>query len=109
VTIGAQTCEILDRLGEGNTCPTGAAELKQSFVAKVSGLTAARGLYVYKQDEEPTTNMYICFSPQSEAFKQEAVERCDSAVPLPGDYPTAWACVGPDGATDPDTVFSCLP
>lgn len=110
VVDGDADCTVLNRLGEGTDCPTGAAELKQSFVAKISGLSAERGLYVYKADAEPTTNMYVCFQPQSEAFKQEAVERCDSAVALPGDFPTAFAC--PDdgnGATDPTEVYSCLP
>lgn len=108
---GAPTdCNVLDRLGDGGggDCGNGSDELKQSFVARVGNQEEPRGLYIFKADNQPSTNIYVCFIPQSGAFKEEAAQRCADTDSLPTDYPTTETC-GADVGGETDIDLSCLP
>lgn len=116
--VGNTECTVIDRLGSGDatgtvegstttyssTCRIGANELKPSYIDRVANLGPARGLYVYKRTGDQSSDIYICFSPQSSAFAQAASTRCDGD--LPGDFP-ADAC--DDDATPEGIPMVCLP
>lgn len=108
-------CTILDRLGPGgSTCAIGANEVKPAFISRVGEQGVYRGLYVYKKDETPQTDIYVCFSPQSSAFEEKASQKCDDveATTVPADYPPE-ACsivAKADGTGNPyGTPMICLP
>jgi prepilin-type N-terminal cleavage/methylation domain-containing protein len=117
---GADTsCEVLDRIGtnDGGTCTSGANEVKESYAEKLRNLALnpERALYIYKENGSTASNVYVCFQPQSEAFRTKATERCGatfSGTNLPGDLvpnETAWdALCGECDANGAD-CYSCLP
>lgn len=82
-------CPILERLSTAVVAGcVGTDELKQSYIDRVdedgggSGATAdePRGLYVYYEGGAGD-NAYVCFSPQSAAFRNEASDRCTQGLP----------------------------
>ncbi len=91
---------VLDKLSSG-----GYAELKESFINRISGSTY-NTLYVYNRGQQGDST-YVCFDPASAAFLEEAETRCNINVeeaeqePLPDDFPSDEACG--------ETVYSCLP
>lgn len=60
---------LLDKLSTGGT-----AEIKTSFVTRVSNATY-NALYVYNRGEQGDST-YVCFVPKSGAFAEEASTRC---------------------------------
>lgn len=114
------TCTILERLSNSTTAGcVGTQELKDAFVTRVNdngggstGTVEARGLYVYYEGTSGD-NVYVCFSPQSNAFRNEASIRCDGTNTLPTDLSSATTvCVDPgtDNAAGEDGIdMICLP
>lgn len=91
-------CPILERLSTATAPCVGTQELKESYVNRVlaySDPAAANGgpraQYVYYRGSTGD-NVYVCFSPQSEAFKNEATVRCNQ----PGGLPTDLAAISTD-------------
>lgn len=81
-TPGGEICPILTRLG---TTPstmancTNTEELKDSFISKVSDNNYNK-LYIYNRGL-PGDSTYVCFVPQSNAFRTEADTRCTTGLP----------------------------
>lgn len=112
-------CPVLARLAEGSTTSTdpcnGSLEIKQSFVQRITS-TGYNPLYVYNEGGQGDST-YICFTPQSGAFVQEAETRCgdEAGINLPGDITDsdviAQICGGHSGgpAPDPTNMMICLP
>lgn len=79
----ADPCPIADLLsnGDGLTPPVcvGSQELKSSFITRVTAANA-RGLYIYNRGQQGDST-YVCFVPQSGAFRTEASDRCDAGLP----------------------------
>jgi prepilin-type N-terminal cleavage/methylation domain-containing protein len=102
----ASSCGVLAKLSDGDArdqdCPSfsGTDEVKPAFVNRVGNLGDQWGLYAFKQDGTGSTSLYLCFRPQSGAFRNEARERCEGN--LPTDFP-AQACA------DQDDLYICLP
>lgn len=63
------TTDLLDKLSTGGT-----AELKTSFVTRVSAGTY-NSLYIYNRGEQGDST-YVCFLPKSGSFAEEASTRC---------------------------------
>jgi len=96
----ADTAEepVLDKLSSG-----GYAEVKESFVTRISD-DSYNTLQVYNRGQGGDST-YICFEPASQAFKEEALERCtveDNEIALPDDFPITAACGG-------EIKYNCLP
>ncbi len=96
----------------------GYAEIKESFVTRITD-EGYNFLYVYNEGGQGDST-YVCFKPQSAAFREEAMKRCGisaEATPtpmvfrffefikkawaVPDDFPTEDACG--------ETIYSCLP
>ena len=98
-------CPVLERLSTAVLAGcVGTDELKASYIDRVDedgGTTSIdnepRGLYVYYEGNAGD-NAYVCFSPQSAAFRNEASDRCTAG--LPADLIAAVADVCPPTATD---------
>lgn len=88
---------VLTKLSAGGT-----AEIKVSFVTRITGATY-NFLYKYNRGQQGDST-YVCFLPKSGSFETEAGLRCGAA--LPADFPVA-AC--PAGCAAAKTCFSCLP
>ena len=72
-------CTMLQNLGVGeDPCP-GTDEIKQAFVNRITS-ERANDLTIYFRGETGDS-VYICFNPQSKAFQQEALARCDGGLP----------------------------
>ena len=82
---GTPNCPVLDLLGQGNTTGpcTGTQEIKAAMVERIDGLVNLRGLYIYNRGLETGDSTYICFSPQSNAFRQQAQEQCTTWTTTP--------------------------
>lgn len=113
----ANDCEVLLRLGEGDdtaadSC-TGSLELKRSFTQRITD-AGYNSLYVYNEGTQGDST-YVCFTPQSGAFVQEAETRCQDAAGtgLPADLQAmaGTICGGHslDGTDDPTAMMICLP
>jgi prepilin-type N-terminal cleavage/methylation domain-containing protein len=102
----ATPCYVLDKLANGNAAETcaGNNEVKRSFVDKITK-SDFNHLYVY-YNGDPGSSLYVCFLPQSGAFKEEAAERCvDTAGSgLPADLRDAAGSICAAGAE-----YVCLP
>ncbi len=85
------------------TCQNWSDELKTSYIARILD-TNYRGLYIFKGDITPSDSVYVCFAPQSNAFRVEAAARVDAGN-LPGDYP---AGPGVDSAVSNPSVGAAL-
>lgn len=102
------TCEVLNKLGSGNDTAgvpcTGADELKKSYLDRITN-TQYNDLYVWNRGDTGDST-YVCFEPNSGAFKQEAQERCANfaSTGLPVDFPGTEAC--DDVAEE---YYICLP
>lgn len=86
------------------------SELKDSFITRVT--TAVNPLYIYQRGTNASDSTYVCFSPQSQAFRERAVARCADAAGsgYPGDVAAnarAFICGSAEDA-EPD-AYSCLP
>jgi len=90
--VGAEgMCPVLYRLSDMAGAPSpdcdaevGTQELKVSYVNKVDKTGTYNSLMIYHANNSYDST-YVCFSPQSNAFQQEAAERF--ATGLPEDYP----------------------
>jgi prepilin-type N-terminal cleavage/methylation domain-containing protein len=90
--IGADNTQFLANLSAG-----GAAELKASFVTRITG-TTYNNLSIYN-DGISGSSTYICFIPKSSSFREEAWKRCSdgtTGLTMPTDFPVN-AC--PPGGT----------
>lgn len=88
-TGGCTVAEKLSTPATGSTC-TGADELKQSFIDRVSA-TGYNSLYLYNKGVAGSST-YACFAPKSQAFAQEVEQRLDPDADgtldnFPADYP----------------------
>jgi len=118
-------CGLLTRLSNGNAAVAGCGgtdELKQSYVKKVlddgAGTRGVEsqfgGLYAYKADNTTSTNLYVCYVPQSTAMKRKAQERCVDSVGggLPTDLVGAagpiCGCAAANAFATADCLY-CLP
>lgn len=86
---GTSGCPMITRLSQTDpndaTC-VGTEELKASYVTRVTGFDPERALYVHNGNSDDSGfNTYVCFSPESNAFSQEAQTRCD-VEGLPTDF-----------------------
>ncbi len=118
----ANGCNMLEKLSSlpntNATCTTAANELKGNYVDRVTS-SSYNNLYVY-HGTGLSDSTYVCFAPQSDAFKQEAFDRLDTnsdgnvdaSDNIPADYP-ADAIDNPTSGSDincgPDGYCVCLP
>ncbi len=92
LTDSGGTCKVAEKLGTATTAGcTGADELKQSFLDRVSA-TSYNFLYLYN-DGAQGSSTYACFAPRSQAFVQEVEQRLDpdgdgTLDNYPADYPS---------------------
>lgn len=89
---------VLDKLSSG-----GYAEVKESFVTRISD-DSYNTLHVYNRGQGGDST-YICFEPTSQAFKEEALDRCtveEGEIALPDDFPI-------DDACGSEIKYNCLP
>lgn len=94
---------VLNKLATGGT-----AELKQSFVTRISNLAAANKLRIYMRGTAGDS-VYVCFPARSGAFDTEARTRCLDAqcTGLPADLLSAGCAVVCPVA--PAKAMVCLP
>ncbi len=108
-------CSVIDLLGPTVGTCIGSDEVKAAFVTKIEGALDRNRLFVHKATNSSTDNLYICFYPQSSAFRQEAIDRCGAnGTGLPADFPFGACGTGTvPGSIVPHTVptlfMSCLP
>lgn len=119
--LGAATaCQVLDRLGTNAnaTCTSAANELKESYVDKIISTSSnpERALYLFKATGDTGSNLYVCFQPQSKAFRTKADERCGNdfaSTKMPSDLVTDagdWTALCSECSADTGTnCYSCLP
>lgn len=115
------TCPILYLLSDTTAGPTadcadsvGSQELKVTFVDKVSA-TNYNELYIYHSDDDYAST-YVCFAPQSNSFRVEALARFDDnadgtiqADEVPDDYPTNAYAQPATGICGSEGNCVCLP
>jgi prepilin-type N-terminal cleavage/methylation domain-containing protein len=112
--IGTDVTQVLQNLSSG-----GSAEIKESFVTRIVN-PAYNFLSIYN-DGVSSSSTYVCFTPKSSAFREEAWDRCTdvaggvySAATMPSDFPAA-ACLAGGTCTTAQTADSatgcmiCLP
>lgn len=117
---GISDCPILYLLSDvtqgGAACAdsVGSQELKVTYVDKVSALSYNE-LYIYHDDIDYSST-YVCFAPQSNAFRVEALARFDTdnsgvieASEVPSDYPANAYAQPADGLCGSDGNCVCLP
>lgn len=73
------SCTVASLLSSGTAGCTGSQELKESFINRVTP-ASARGLFVFNNGDNGDST-YVCFVPQSGAFKTEASKRCTDGLP----------------------------
>lgn len=80
-------------------------ELKSSFITRID--QATNPLYIYNSGDGGSSSTYVCFLPQSKAFKEQASVRCGDATGtgLPDDLPQAAKTAICGGAV----AYHCLP
>jgi len=107
-------CSLLAKLSDGTTsdadCTVGADEVKASFSKRLQA-NNYNALYM-EYTHQPGNSVYVCFSPQSGAFKTEATTRCTDDTHLPADFPKIEACGGCaalTGAIGKSANCICLP
>lgn len=110
VKVGDDDTPMLTNLSAG-----GAAEIKASFVTRITGATSNK-LSIYNNGVSGSST-YICFTPKSSSFREEAWKRCSTggvANVMPGDFPAA-ACLAGSTCTLATTAAAatacmvCLP
>jgi prepilin-type N-terminal cleavage/methylation domain-containing protein len=93
---GVSTVPILTQLSQAGT-----EEIKQSFVTRITS-SGYNPLHIYNRGQQGDS-YYVCFLPQSGAFRREANDRCSTG--LPSDLqPISTIICG--NTTNP---YSCLP
>jgi len=91
VAPGEDGVEFLTVLSAG-----GAAEIKASFVSRITSATY-NDLSIYN-DGVSGSSTYICFTPKSSSFREEAWKRCVDNAGLPGQAPAVMPADFPAGA-----------
>ena len=83
-------CALLDLLGQGDgaNC-NGTQEIKAAMVERVGSEVAPRNHWIYYQGDSTGDSVYVCFTPQSNAFRQQAEETC-----------AQWQTTAPDDMTE---------
>ncbi|HUV72107.1 MAG TPA: type II secretion system protein [Clostridia bacterium] len=105
------TTPMLSKLSGETAATAGTAELKTSFVEKVSDMTSYQPgpLFLYKGDSDEDS-VYVCFNPDSGAFNAEALARCNATLPDDLVDITGEVCGGTDCGDDPAaSACICLP
>jgi len=96
---------LLENLSSGGT-----AELKDSFVNRITG--SQKSLYIYNR-QTAGDSTYVCWIPYSASFRDEAWKRCTDPAGLPDDFPSdACPVANCTSAASADTAtgcYSCLP
>ncbi len=84
----AASCPVFDKLSSSSsTGCIGVNELKTSYTSRITNGTT-RSMYIYNKGGTGDST-YVCFKPQSQAFKEKAATRCKS--PMPSDIDSAVA------------------
>ncbi len=80
--VDAVGCKVFDKLSSSSSAAcTGTNELKTSYTTRITTSTA-RSMFIYNKGGTGDST-YVCFKPQSQAFKEKAKTRCgDSAGAL---------------------------
>lgn len=103
---GLADCAVLKRLSDGDQDCEGTDELKAAYVQKILA-SDANYLSVYNRGEQGDST-YVCFTPKSKSFKDQAIDRCNET--LPADYPGGICDTSGDGSVDSaDNPMICLP
>jgi len=113
VTVGGDGEELLTNIATG-----GSSEVKQSFVTRIT-TTGYNYLQIYN-DGDVTSSTYVCFTPKSASFREEAWTRCSNAdhtglnASIPGDFPVDacpndGTCAAAGTADDAVGCMICLP
>lgn len=112
ITLGGDAVDMFANLSTG-----GASELKGAFVSRVTK-TGNNYLSIYN-DGVSSSSTYVCFLPKSNAFKEEAWDRCSNddhtgLDNLPTDMPPeacpdTSACSTAQTADDAVGCYICLP
>ncbi|MFC1653230.1 type II secretion system protein [Patescibacteria group bacterium] len=87
---------------------TSTEEVKESFINQIENIRPTNATYVFKRDAADANtddSVYICFTPSSSAFEQEAVDGCEARY---AELPTN-ACPNSPGATTYVDELICLP
>ena len=112
---GSTLCNVLERLGSSTPTLNAASctatnEVKSSFVTRLVSPNEKK-LYVYNKGGVGDST-YVCFAPQSTAFKDEATKRC-AGLPgagLPDDIGANGKAFICNGTTNTElTPLICLP
>lgn len=110
-------CHILNKISVhdavGTACPAGygTEDLKVAFVNRITNTTTSRALFMYNSGASGAST-YVCFIPQSKAFRTEAETRCGSTTGtgMPKDLSDAAKATICGGYLIPATpVYTCLP
>ena len=106
-TVGTDAEPMLSNLSTGGT-----SELKASFVTRVVDATY-NYMSIYNNGVSGSST-YVCFTPKSASFREEAWRRCTSASGLPVDFPAAGCpagatCAGAATADAATGCYICLP
>lgn len=116
---GTTDCSVLERLGSEPITSTfdgciNTNELKLSFIQRIDE-NSYNHLYIYNSGDLGAST-YVCFQPQSSAFRQEATTRCQNGLPQDLDGVGGEVCPGiasyPSGvnmAGNSDIPMICLP
>lgn len=99
-------CPISQRLSSGDdqdpqVC-IGSQELKESFITRTTA-DDARGLFIYNRGEQGDST-YVCFMPQSGAFRTQAEDRCAGDLPEDLEDVRATICDDVGGRQTADTM-----
>lgn len=95
ITIGGDSGALLTNITSG-----GASEVKESFVTRITG-TGYNYLGIYNSGDV-TASTYVCFTPKSASFREEAWDRCtdvsggvySASSSMPTDFPPNACTVG---------------
>lgn len=102
-------CPMLSNLRYDSTdatCP-GTDEVKQSFVNRITD-SRYNALYI-EYGGATGDSVYICFSPQSMSFAQEADTRCTAGTPVGYPATACGGCAALTGASGKSDDCICLP
>src|SRR3989339_1074342 len=94
IAVGADGEDMLANLSSGGT-----SEVKESFITRIINAEQTTPLRIFNEGSLSSDSTYICFTPKSASFREEAWKRCSDdgvARALPGDFPPL-AC--PAGGT----------
>ena len=103
-------CNVLDKLSDGGGGPCqGTDEVKVSFVNRLID-SDYNSLWIYNRGQTGDAT-YVCFVPQSNAFQQEAANRCGNpaGAGLPVDLRSAITATPPLQLCAAGAEMVCLP